>query len=122
MVTDSHPELFDDGDWRDDRPVRTERRRRALRIVVMIALAGMLLPLVVSAYGVARAAAERACAIYTLDYSVNAESRVSLDLFAEGGPGWLCFAEVGAADRGILLGNLGLMPAAPRPVAPARDA
>ena len=120
-MDDSHPELEDDG-WRDDRPVRTERRRRALRIVVLVALAGMLLPLVLSAYGVARAAAERACAVYALDYSVNATSSVGFDLFAEGGPGWLCFAEVGAGDRGILLGNLGLMPAAPRPAAPGRDA
>ena len=76
-MSDSHPELFDDDGWRDDRPVRTDRRRRALRIVVLIALAGMLLPLVLSAYGVARAAAERACAIYALDYSVNATSSVS---------------------------------------------
>lgn len=121
-MSDSHPELFDDGDWSDDRPVRTARRRRALRIVVLIALAGMLLPIVLSAYGVARAAAERACAIYALDYSVNADSRVTLDLFAEGGPGWLCYAQVGSADRGLLLGNLGLMPASPRPVAPGRDA
>ena len=121
-MSDSHPELFDDDGWRDDRPVRTDRRRRALRIVVLIALAGMLLPLVLSAYGVARAAAERACAIYALDYSVNATSSVSFDLFAEGGAGWLCFAQVGAGDRGVFLGNLGLMPAAPRPVAPGRDA
>lgn len=121
-MSDSHPELFDDGDWRDDRPVRTDRRRRTLRIVVLIALVGMLAPLVLSAYGVARAAAERACAIYALDYSVNASSNVSFDLFAEGGAGWLCFAQVGPGDRGVFLGNLGLMPAAPRPVAPGRDA
>jgi hypothetical protein len=121
-MDDSHPELFDDGDERDDRPVRTDRRRRALRIVVLVALAGMLLPLVLSAYGVARAAAERACAVYALDYSVNATSSVAFDLFAEGGPGWLCFARVGPGDRGMLLGNLGLMPAAPRPAEPGREA
>lgn len=121
-MSDSHPELFGDDDWGDDRPVRTGRRRRALRIVVLVALVGMLAPLVLSAYGVARAAAERACAIYALDYSANASSSVSLDLFAEGGPGWLCVAKLGPGDRGVLLGNLGLMPAAPRPAGPARDA
>ncbi|MGR2753894.1 hypothetical protein [Agromyces arachidis] len=117
-MNDSHPELDDRG---DDRPVRTARRRRALRIVVLVALAGMVLPLVLSAYGVARAAAERACAIYALDYSALATSSVSFEPFAEGGPGWLCFAQVGPGDRGILLGNLGLMPAAPRP-SPGREA
>jgi hypothetical protein len=121
-VSDSHPELSGDDAWGDDRPVRTARRRRALRIVVLVALAGMLAPLVLSAYGVARAAAERACAIYALDYSAAASSSVSFDLFAEGGAGWLCVAQVGPGDRGVLLGNLGLMPAAPRPAAPGRDA
>ena len=114
-MSDWHPE-FDD----DDRPVRTERRRRVLRVAVLVALAGMLLPLVLSAYGVARSAAERACAVYATAYHSTASSRVALDLFAEGGPGWLCYAEVDAGDRGVLLGNLGLMPGAPRLIEPGR--
>ena len=48
----------------DDRPVYGERRRRALRITVLIALGALVLPLMLSAYSVARSAADRACAIY----------------------------------------------------------
>lgn len=116
-MSDWHPEFDHD----DDRPLRTDRGQRMLRIVVLVALAGMLLPLVLSAYGVGRAAAERACAVYATAYHSTASSRVALDFLAEGGPGWLCYAEVGPGDRGVLLGNLGLMPGAPRIIEPGRE-
>jgi hypothetical protein len=112
-------ESADDG--ASDGPVFGERRRRAMRIIVLLALVALLLPLVLSALGVARSAADRACAAYAADYQSGASSQVEFDLFAEGGPGWLCFASTSSGGR-TLLGNLGPMPAAPRPVAPGRDA
>jgi hypothetical protein len=115
-MTDWHPEFEE-----DSRPVRTERRRRMLRVIVLVALAGMLLPLVLSAVGVARSAAERACAIYANAYDLGASSGVAFDLFAQGGPGWLCFAHPSGAGHDTLLGNLGLMPAAPRFTEPGRQ-
>ncbi|MBM7505423.1 hypothetical protein ACFPER_18200 [Agromyces aurantiacus] len=114
-MTDWHP------DADDDRPVRTERRRRLLRAAVLVALVAMVLPIVLSAFGVARSAAERACATYAADFSADASGHVSFDLLAEGGPGWLCFARPAGAGHDTLLGNLGPMPGAPRN-APGRDA
>ena len=110
-MSESHPEL--DGEPHDDRPVHGERRRRALRITVLIALGALLLPLVLSAYGVAYSAAVRVCAAYVATYDVRAGFRVSLELFGDGGPGWECFA-VSSSGVATPLANLGLLPAAPR--------
>jgi hypothetical protein len=102
----------------DDGPVFGERRRRIIRMIVLVALVGMLLPLVLSAFSVARSAAERACAVYVADFDADAAgARVAFDLFAEGGPGWLCY-DVRDQGGDRYLGNLGLMPALPRPSLP----
>lgn len=112
-MTGPHPELepdpFDDG-----RPMPGERRRRVLRIAVLIALGALVLPLVLSAFGVAKAAADRACAVYVAAYDTNAAGfRTSFEWFAAGGPGWECRA---VSDNGSsrVLGNLGLLPMLPR--------
>jgi|GEM_PF-3467355 len=105
----------------DDGPVVGARRRRAIRIVVVLALGAMVLPVVLSAFGVARSAAANACAVYVADLSRLDDSRVEFDLFARGGPGWLCIAVTPSGSSSVL-GNLGPMPAFPRPEAPGRDA
>jgi hypothetical protein len=102
----------------DEGPVFGERRRRILRITVLVALLAMVLPLVLSAFSVARSAAERACAVYVADFDADAAaSRVAFDLFAEGGPGWLCY-DVRGQGGDAYLGNLGPMPALPRATLP----
>ena len=106
------------GEPADDGPVFGARRRRALRIIVLVALGGMLLPLVLSAFSVARAAAERACTVYVADFDADAAgARVAFDLFAEGGPGWLCY-DVRGQGGDAYPGNLGPMPALPRATLP----
>ncbi|WP_430645763.1 hypothetical protein [Agromyces sp. GXS1127] len=105
----------------DDGPVVGARRRRITRIAVVLALVAMVLPLVLSAFGVARAAAANACAAYVGDLSLLDDPRVEFDLFAEGGPGWLCVA-VSPSGTSTVIGNLGLMPASPKPAAPGREA
>ncbi|MDQ0892944.1 hypothetical protein [Agromyces ramosus] len=114
-MSDHHPEL--DGDPHDDRPVHGERRRRALRITVFIALGALVLPLALSAYSVAYSAASRACSVYVANFSAGSDYRVSLEFFGDGGPGWQCFA-VSASGVATPLANLGLLPAAPRPALP----
>ncbi len=87
-----HPELEPDP-FDDDAPMPGQRRRRALRIVVLVALGALVLPLVLSAYGVAKSAADRACAVFVSAYDTNAAGfRTTFDLFAPGGAGWECFA------------------------------
>ncbi|WP_022894181.1 hypothetical protein [Agromyces subbeticus] len=119
--TPSELQGFDDDDARG--PVYGERRRRALRITVLIALGALVLPLVLSIYGVAHSAAQRACAVYVAQFDTDAAgARVSFDLFGRGGAGWQCYA-VGEGGSEILIAGLGLLPGAPRPVDPdERDA
>ena len=107
----------DDGS-RDEGPVYGARRRRMLRVTVLVALAALVLPLVLSVWGQAQSAAARACAVYVERFSADAVgSRVSLDLFAEGGPGWVCSA-VSPGGTETPLANLGLLPGAARPIGP----
>lgn len=117
-MSDPHPELHgaDDDDSRG--PVYGERRRRAIRITVLVALAAMLLPLVLSIYATAQSAAQRACAVYVLQFDTDAAgARVAFDLFGRGGAGWQCFS-VGDNGGETLIAGLGLLPGAPRPIDP----
>ncbi len=85
-----------------------------LRIVVLIALGALVLPLVLSIFSVAKAAADRACVVYVTAYDANAAGfRTSFDLFAPGGPGWECRA-VSTGGGDTLIAEMGLLPAAPR--------
>lgn len=107
----SHPEL--EGPY-ESGSVYGERRRRMLRIAVLVGLGALVLPLVLSAFAVARSGAARACAVYSSQFDSDAAGqRVEFDLFGPGGPGWQCFAVSAGGDL-VRLGNLGLMPAAPR--------
>jgi hypothetical protein len=113
-MTGQHPELepdpYDDGDG----PTPGERRRRVLRIAVLIALGALVLPLVLSAYSVAKSAADRVCAVYVAAFDTNAAGfRTSFEWFAAGGPGWECLA-VSDSGTSRVLGNLGLLPMLPR--------
>ncbi|GAA4371920.1 hypothetical protein [Agromyces bauzanensis] len=111
-MSDRFPEL--DGEPHDDGPVYGERRRRALRIAVLVALGALVLPIVLSMYGVAHSAAQRACAVSVAAYDTDAAgARVAFDLFAWGGPGWQCFAVAGNGSE-TLIAELGLLPGAPR--------
>ncbi|WP_395242500.1 hypothetical protein ACGGZK_09915 [Agromyces sp. MMS24-K17] len=117
MTSDWHPELAGDD---DAAPVRGPRRQRMLRVVVLVALAAMVLPLVLSAIGVARSAAVNACTAFVAAFDQSASgARVAFDLFGRGGPGWMCFAEYAGDER--LVANLGLIPSGARLPAPGQD-
>ena len=109
-----HPELEPDP-FDDDAPMPGQRRRRVLRIVVLVALGALVLPLVLSAYGVAKSAADRACAVFVSAYDTNAGG-VPHDVrpLRAGRTGWECFA-ISENGTSRLLGNLGPLPAMPRP-------
>ncbi|KRC58722.1 hypothetical protein ASE14_19560 [Agromyces sp. Root81] len=116
-MSEPHPELVgDDDDGRG--PVYGDRRRRAIRITVLVALCAMLLPVVLSVFGTARSAAQRACAVYAAQFDTDAAgARVAFELFGRGGPGWQCFS-VGDTGVETLIAELGLLPGAPRPIDP----
>jgi hypothetical protein len=112
-MSERHPELEPDP-FGDDAPMPGARRQRVLRVAVLIALGAMVLPLVLSAYGVAKSAADRTCAVYVAAYDTDAAGfRTSFEIFAPGGPGWECSA---ISEHGVArsLGNLGPLPMIPR--------
>ncbi|MFD4422673.1 hypothetical protein ACFWN7_14395 [Agromyces sp. NPDC058484] len=111
-MSESHPEL--EPDPHDDGPMPGERRRRVLRIAVLVALGALVLPLVLSAYGVAKSAADRVCVLYVDAYDTDATGfRTSFEVFAPGGPSWECVA-VSSGGAETLVARLGLLPAMPR--------
>jgi hypothetical protein len=113
-MSERHPEL--DPEPFDEGPMPGERRRRMMRIAVLVALGSLVLPLVLSVYGVAKSAADHACAVYVAAYDTDAAGfRTSFELFAAGGPGWEC-AAIAQNGTSHPLGNLGPLPAVPRPV------
>ncbi|MGW9632276.1 hypothetical protein ACWGST_16395 [Agromyces sp. NPDC055520] len=117
-MSEPHPELLGDDDESDRGPVYGDRRRRAIRITVLVALCAMLAPVVLSIFGTAQSAAQRACAVYAVQFDTDAAgARASFELFAHGGPGWQCFA-VNDSGGETLIAELGLLPGAPRPVDP----
>ncbi|MFK4729985.1 hypothetical protein ROT00_09885 [Agromyces mediolanus] len=93
-------------------PSRWERRRRAIRITVIVALVAMLAPIVLSTVSVAQSSAARSCAVIVAGFDRDAVgSHVSLELFGPGGPGWICYADASGEPRAVA--NLGLLPGAP---------
>ncbi|MFF2372552.1 hypothetical protein [Agromyces sp. NPDC058110] len=113
-MTDEHPELA--GYEPVDRP-RRPGRQRAIRIAVLVALAGMVLPIVLSTFSVANSTARSSCATFAAAATGTARGEVSTDvpfeLFAAGGPGWQCYVVTENGDHRHLA-NFGLFPAAPR--------
>ena len=77
-MSEPHPELqgADDDDPRG--PVFGERRRRAIRVTVLVALCAMLLPIVLSIFGTAQSAAQRSCAVYAAQFDTDASGRPRL--------------------------------------------
>jgi hypothetical protein len=112
-VSERHPELepepYDDG-----LPMPGARRRRAIRIAVLVALAALVLPLVLSGFNVAKNAADRVCSVYVAAFDADAAGlRTSFEVFAPGGPGWECVA-ISSNGARTLVARLEPLPAMPR--------
>ncbi|HWM35158.1 MAG TPA: hypothetical protein VNR36_13100 [Pseudolysinimonas sp.] len=94
----------------DRRPSRSARRLRAMRIVVTIAVAGLILPTLLVTIGTQISTADRACRIVVATLapdSVGATAR--FELGGAAGPGWYCYAEQYGGTE-LLLRSLGLIP------------
>lgn len=94
----------------DDGPLYSRRRRIALRVVVLVAVAAMVLPIVANLATVSAATAADSCA-RVVAYAVPdaASSSARFELFGAGGFGWECYAVGGfKGDRHVV--SLGLVP------------
>jgi hypothetical protein len=109
MSDEYHRELaeYDPG---DGRPVHSVARARALRIMVVIGLVGLLLPGLLVTISTQLATADAACDIVVAKLapdSIGTSAR--FELAGGDGPGWYCYAlQYGGSE--ILLRSLGLIP------------
>lgn len=94
------------------RPLRSRRIAGAMRIIVVLGIAALVLPGVVTTVGVGARTAETACAEWVHYETPDAESfSVRFELLGPGVIGWECYS-VGAfgGDRHIV--SLGIIPSA----------
>ncbi|HEU4850067.1 MAG TPA: hypothetical protein VFS93_06625 [Terrimesophilobacter sp.] len=94
----------------DDRPLYGRRRRTVMRVIVLVAVAAMVLPLVANLVTVSAATAASSCAravAYIVPDATGSSAR--FELFGPGGIGWECYA-VGGFNEGRHVVSLGLIP------------
>ena len=120
-MSDEHPELngYEPG---DGKPLRSKRTLTMMRMVVVLALVGLILPGIVTTWSVAASSAQSACAVW-VEYSVAGASGADarFEVFGPGGMGWECYSdgEFGG-DRHIV--SLGLIPGPPQlPLVPTQS-
>jgi len=97
-----------------DRPLRSPRLLTVMRVVVVVGLAGLILPGILVTAGTANATAQATCGAYTAYYapeSVGFTAR--FELFSPAGMGWNCYAIEYGGDE-FLLRALGLIPGGAR--------
>ncbi|GAA1837166.1 hypothetical protein [Agromyces salentinus] len=110
-MSEEHPELAGYEPAGGD---RRPRRQRVIRVFVVLALAGMVLPIVLSTFSVAATTARNTCSAFA-SAAIRGEvtTDAPLELFAAGGPGWQCYMVTENGDRRHLA-NFGFFPSAPR--------
>ncbi|WP_240034771.1 hypothetical protein [Glaciihabitans arcticus] len=106
-----HPEL-DGYEPMRDKPLRSPHLQMVMRVVVVLALVGLILPGIIVTWTTASATATRTCGTYAGVFAPTAEATsVRFELFGPEGPGWNCYVrEFGGAES--LLRALGLIPGA----------
>lgn len=105
---DDHPELagYEPG---DGRPLRHPATLKVMRVVVVLAIAGLVLPSIYGTVSTNIATAQRACAIVVGEAAPGAAPDARFELFEPDGPGWYCYA-VDFGGRATLVRWLGLIP------------
>jgi hypothetical protein len=109
MADEYHPELAE-YDPDESRPSRSVARVRVMRVMVVLGLAGLLLPGVLVTIGTQLSTADAACRIVVAASAPDSVgSAARFELLGAEGPGWYCYAERFGGGE-ILLRSLGLIP------------
>lgn len=109
MADEYHPELAED-DPDESRPTRSATRLRVMRVMVVLGLAGLLLPGVLVTISTQVSTADAACRIVVAASAPESVGSVArFELAGAEGPGWYCYAERFGGGE-ILLRSLGLIP------------
>ena len=87
-----------------ERPIRSPRRLFAMRVLVVIAIAGLVLPGVITTYTFAQSSAQNACAVW-VNHEVAQQhtSFAKLEVLS-----WECYAVT--ADGTTHITSLGMLP------------
>lgn len=113
----------DDGDDNsdDERPLYTRRRQNVLRITVLVCVAALVLPGILSIVSHYAAFAHAACwrAAHYSD-ATTVSTWASFELFGPGGIGWECYATGATGERHVA--SLGLLPSDITPSGPTQRA
>jgi hypothetical protein len=109
MADEYHPELAE-YDPDESRPTRSATRTRVMRVMVVLGLAGLLLPGVLVTISTQVSTADAACRIVVAASAPESVGSVArFELAGAEGPGWYCYAERFGGGE-ILLRSLGLIP------------
>jgi hypothetical protein len=94
------------------RPLRSQRLVTGMRVLVVIGIAGLILPGIVTTVGVGARTAQTACADWVSFENPDAEGYdARFEVFGPGMLGWECYSVSGfGGDRHIV--SLGLIPSA----------
>ena len=96
-----------------ERPLRHERVRKMMRVIVVVSLVALVLPGILGSLAVANRTAQASCAAYTDYYAPMAVASVTrFELFGAA-IGWNCYAQQFGGDE-VLVANLGLIPGGAR--------
>ena len=104
-----HPEL-DGYEPMRDKPLRSPHLQTVMRVIVVLALVGLILPGLIVTWTTAAATANRTCLEYARVYAPAAvATSTRFEMFGPEGPGWNCYVkEFGGTES--LLRALGLIP------------
>jgi len=109
---DYHPELAE-YEPHGDRPLRSRRTMLMMRALVIVTLAALVVPGVLTSVSFAEATALRVCSIW-VQYSVAEQNRaeVRFEWFSHDGiAGWECYAITASGEQHVR--SLGVIPEAP---------
>jgi hypothetical protein len=113
IMTDYHPELSGYEPQDESRPLRSRRVTTMMRVIVVLGLAALVVPGILTTMQVAATTASRACHVAVARYYPFAEGFDGRFEFAgAGGFGWQCYA-IDTNERETFVMPLGIIPAAP---------
>ncbi|SEN72197.1 hypothetical protein [Cryobacterium luteum] len=118
-MSDNHPELSGYEPNDDYRPLRGKHFTSILRIVVVLGIVALVVPGVFTTMRVAADTAANACVTAVAQYYPSAvDFDARFEFAGPGGFGWQCYA-VDVNERETFVTPLGIIPSAPRQLAPA---
>ena len=107
-MEDYHPELAN-YEPHEQKPMRSKRTLYLMRGVVILALAALVLPGVITTASYAQSSAEQACAVWaSSQVAEQHRTEVHFEFFGPGMIGYECYATTALGERHLV--SLGLLP------------